>query len=317
LSIYERIKDEYKARRAQVKRAQQRSTQQAYEALPELKSLREEIVALSMSQLEAVMASPKQADALIAQTQAQIEALRAREETLLAGHPALSATLRPAFFCPDCEDTGYIGSLRCKCLLEMLLKSGYIDLPLIDEQNFDTFDLKAFPTQEQRALMADLRQLFYDYAQSFPKAEKRNIFLYGEPGLGKTFLLCCLAKCVLERGYDVISHTSFHFFDRLRKFHIGQSGSIHDLLNCDLLIIDDLGTEPVYKNITVEYLFTVLNERITHNRHTVCATNLSPSEIMQRYGERVCSRLFDASCTHIRKLKGDDLRTFNRSARRG
>ncbi|MGI6176398.1 MAG: ATP-binding protein [Christensenellales bacterium] len=317
MSIYERIQDEYKARRAQAKRAQQRSTQEVYEALPELKSLREEIVALSMSQLEAVMASPEHADTLIAQTQSEIEALRAQEEALMAAHPALSASLRPAYVCPDCEDTGYIGSLRCKCLLELLLKSGYIDLPLLDKQNFGTFDLKAFPTNEQRALMDNLRQLFHDYAHRFPDTEKRNIYLYGEPGLGKTFLLCCLAKCVLERGYDVISHTSFHFFDRLRKFHIGQSDSIRDLLTCDLLIIDDLGTEPVYKNITVEYLFTVLNERITHNRHTVCATNLSPSEIMQRYGERVCSRLFDASCTHIRKLKGEDLRTFNRSARQG
>ena len=123
--------------------------------------------------------------------------------------------------------------------------------------------------------------------------------------LANTLLSCHSA------GRSAVRVTAFKLFEAMRKQHIGSDETFDgftSLIDAPLLLIDDLGTEPMMRNITVEYLFTLLNERALNKRHTVIATNLTPAQLQERYGERVTSRLLDRSQTIALLLKGKDLR---------
>ena len=182
----------------------------------------------------------------------------------------------------------------------------------LDEQNFDRFDAAIAPEADgQRANTVAVKKLCEEYADAFPKNRLRNLLLCGEGGLGKTFLLNCIFERVTSRGFSAVRITAFRMFEAMRQQHFN-SGEKFDgfsaLIEAPMLLIDDLGTEPMMRNITVEYLFTLLNERAAAKRHTVVATNLTPSQIKNRYGERVASRLLDRTCCAPVLLKGKDLR---------
>ena len=141
--------------------------------------------------------------------------------------------------------------------------------------------------------------------------ERPNLLLYGPGGVGKTFLLNCVFARLLERGFSGVRITAYRMHETMRLKHIGapeEAQGFEELIQTPILVIDDLGTEPMLRNITVEYLFTLLNERCAAGRATLIATNLSPAELKERYGERVASRLLDRSrCVTVR-MAGADLR---------
>ena len=149
-----------------------------------------------------------------------------------------------------------------------------------------------------------------EYADGFPQTRFRNLLLTGAGGLGKTFLLNCIYARVMDRGLSAVRITAFRMFETMRQQHMGagEADGFDSLISAPLLLIDDLGTEPMMRNITVEYLFMLLNERIIAKRHTVIATNLSMEQLKERYGERVYSRLMDHSA--VIQLTGKDLRTL-------
>ena len=181
-----------------------------------------------------------------------------------------------------------------------------------DEQNFERFDLNRFPEEGgQRAQMALARRLCEEYADHFPETRYRNLLLTGAGGLGKTYLLNCIYARVCDRGLSAVRVTAFKLFESMRRQHMGDSESeFASLTEAPLLLIDDLGTEPMMRNITVEYLFLLLNERTAAKRHTVIATNLTATQLQERYGERVSSRLLDRSVCGVVQLRGKDLRTL-------
>ena len=181
-----------------------------------------------------------------------------------------------------------------------------------DEQNFERFDLNRFPEEGgQRAQMALARRLCEEYADRFPETRYRNLLLTGAGGLGKTYLLNCIYARVCDRGLSAVRVTAFKLFESMRRQHMGDSESeFASLTEAPLLLIDDLGTEPMMRNITVEYLFLLLNERAAAKRHTVIATNLTATQLQERYGERVSSRLLDRSVCGVVQLRGKDLRTL-------
>ena len=219
--------------------------------------------------------------------------------------------------CNVCKDTGYVGdapSRFCDCFEKALRVKQYEDGSMAgtDEQCFATFDLNRFPEEGgQRAQMQGVRKACEDYADSFPNTRFQNLLLTGSGGLGKTFLLNCIYERVISRGESAVRVTAFRMFEAMRRQHFADgSGEVdfEQLLSVPLLLIDDLGSEPMMRNITVEYLFTLLNERMAARRHTVIATNLSPLQLQQTYGERVSSRLLDRTRCAVIKLEGKDLR---------
>lgn len=166
----------------------------------------------------------------------------------------------------------------------------------------------------QREAMRRLLEFSKAWAEAFPGNKRRDIVLCGNTGLGKTFLLDCIAARVIERGYTVLRLTAFRLMEAMRARHFGrgEEDMLDVMLGVDVLFIDDLGTEPLLENITLEYLFTVLNERQQAGLSTLVATNLTPAELRARYSERITSRLISSQASAVFLLEGRDVRAGGR-----
>lgn len=147
------------------------------------------------------------------------------------------------------------------------------------------------------------------YAEDFPDNEKPNLIFFGAAGLGKTFVADCIAQRIMERAYLVRRVTAYRLCEIMRKnqFDGSEARAVEGVMDCDLLFIDDLGTEPQTKN-TSGYLFQVINERNMNDRHTIISTNLNPERMEGMYEQRVASRLMDVSRTTAIRFYGEDLR---------
>ena len=286
---------------------------------PEIARLRADSVSLALGTMRTILSLPTQearveaAQRMRARGQANNAEIRRRLKAL--GLPENDLELK--YRCPVCKDTGYVGDAParfCECFETRLRARRHEDGSMAgtDEQNFERFDLNRFPEEGgQRAQMALARRLCEEYADHFPETRYRNLLLTGAGGLGKTYLLNCIYARVCDRGLSAVRVTAFKLFESMRRQHMGDSESeFASLTEAPLLLIDDLGTEPMMRNLTVESLFLLLNERAAAKRHTVIATNLTATQLQERYGERVSSRLLDRSVCGVVQLRGTDLRTL-------
>ena len=286
---------------------------------PEIARLREESAGLALEAMRSILSQQTQEE-----RQAVADRMKTRGRAIhgeilqrlkAAGLPEDALSMR--YRCDRCRDTGYVGEAParfCDCFEARLRLRQHEDGTMagVDRQNFAAFDENRIPEADgQRAQLVLARKLCEQYADSFPDTRYRNILLTGAGGLGKTFLLNCVFERVVARGLSAVRVTAFRMFEAMRRQHVGNDPDFDGfsaLVEAPLLLIDDLGTEPMMRNITVEYLFTLLNERMAARRHTFIATNLTPAQLQERYGERVASRLLDkASCAAV-QLKGRDLR---------
>ena len=286
---------------------------------PEIARLREENRTLAFETVRRVMQTQD--------AQALREAAEQMKQRGLFNNGEIRRRLRAAglpedylelpYRCRVCRDTGYVGdapSRFCDCFETRLRMKLYEDGSMagLDEQSFARFDPERFPEENgQRAQMELVRQSCEDYANAFPQTRFLNLLLTGAGGLGKTYLLNCIYGRVIGRGFPAVRITAFRMFQCMRDQHFSSADAelnFEQLISTPLLLIDDLGSEPMLRNVTVEYLFTLLNERMAAGRHTVVATNLSPLQVQETYGERVASRLLDRSRCATIKLSGKDLR---------
>ena len=315
------LMEEYARQRAQDEADLQRRTAEAVALRPEIARLRAESAEAAFAAMRSILAQESAEERIAAaqRMKARGKAINARIRQLLheAGLP--ENALEPTYRCPVCRDTGYVGDAParfCECFEARLRLRQYEDGSMagVDEQSFERFDAQRIPEAGgQRELTVSARRLCEDYADSFPDTRFRNLLLTGEGGLGKTFLLNCIFGRVTARGLSAVRITAFRMFEAMRQQHVGNDDKFDGfsaLIDAPLLLIDDLGTEPLMRNITLEYLFTLLNERLAAKRHTVIATNLSPVQLKERYGERVASRLLDRSVCAAVQLKGKDLRSL-------
>ena len=313
--------EEYARQRAANEAELQARVEAACAKAPEIARLREESAALALSAMRSILSQQtrEEREALAENMKRRGQAINARIRALLrdAGLPEDQLELR--YRCPRCRDTGYVGEAParfCECFETRLRLREHEDGSMagLDEQNFDAFDAARIPEADgQREQMISVRDMCVEYADHFPDTPCRNILLTGAGGLGKTFLLNCIFERVTSRGYPAIRVTAFRMFEAMRQQHMGSDERFDGfaaLIDAPLLLIDDLGTEPMMRNITVEYLFTLLNERAASKRHTVIATNLTPVQLKERYGERVSSRLLDRTRCRAVQLKGKDLRNL-------
>ena len=212
--------------------------------------------------------------------------------------------------CSSCKDTGFLDiahSKKCSCFVNKLLEYEYDSSKIIPEECFENFRFDVYRNAEQRKAMIDVKSYCEEYANNFPNTKINDILLRGDPGLGKTFLENCIAKRAIERGFSVQKYTAYNIIEIIMK-NIRSGFAVPSFTESDLLIIDDLGSEPLINNITVEYMFSILNERRTAKKHTVIATNLSFDNIQERYDLRFFSRLTSLNECKVITLKGDDLR---------
>jgi len=311
--------EDYARQRAADELDQAQRLEAAVSKAPRIAALRGESASLALSAMRAILdgRTAEERAAIAQNMKARGQAINAEIRELLKGAGLPEDALDMRYRCPVCRDTGYVGEAParfCECFEARLRLRQYEDGSMAgtDEQNFTKFDPEFIPEADgQRARTVQARNLCERYADSFPDTDYRNLLLCGEGGLGKTFLLNCVFERVTSRGFSAVRITAFRLFEAMRQQHVGNDekfDGFSTLIEAPLLLIDDLGTEPMMRNITVEYLFTLLNERAAAKRHTVVATNLTPAQIKERYGERVASRLLDRTSTAPVQLKGKDLR---------
>lgn len=314
---------EYSALRYQRLQDLRSQEAQVYRQIPEIQGLRRQMVsALAALSKDRILHPEGSVDA--AQLTDRIEDLRATEQALLIQGGFNPDFLELKYRCCLCQDTGYVGTPvkeKCRCLVQQLIDRTYgaSEMTVLAHQNFDTFDVTVFPMHpvktggpSQRDYMERIRDELLLYAEQFPKNARHNILFTGKTGLGKTFLLNCLAEAVLSKGYTVLKTTAYNLFDQLFQSAFQKAGADwelkHKIFGADCLMIDDLGTETLRNNYTAETLFNILNERCLQSRHTLLSTNLSLTELKDRYSERVTSRLFDVGETLLVRFMGEDIR---------
>ena len=316
---YDTIMREYDRRQYQDYRLQCTRIDQIYEQIPRIREIDSEISACSLRQAERMI---DQEPGAMKSLKDELTLLKAEKEGLLlsAGYPA--DYLKMHYTCPECKDTGYIGRKKCHCFLQqeirLLYSSSHLD-QILAEENFSHLSYDVYD-EEQKQIMPEIIRTCHQFVNGFDQ-EFKNILFYGSVGTGKTFLSNCIASELINSVHSVIYFTATDLFDSLRK-DISRNGYYddsaddelcrEDITYCDLLIIDDLGTE--YPNqFTINKFFNIVNDRLLNNKSTIISTNLSLKELRDIYTERTFSRL--ANLYNIRKIVGNDLRYVLRNKR--
>lgn len=320
----QRLEEDRRVRRDRTERLRA----QAYAQQPRLLQLDRQLQG-TMSRLvaAALRRGEDPAQAVRALREENLDLQRERAVLLGAlGLPEDALDDKPA--CPLCSDTGWRGAKMCTCLKKLCAQEQIAELSkLLDlgEQSFDTFRIDYYsqtPWPGRGASPRENMELVYEvclnYAQKFGRFYFKNLFLSGPPGLGKTFLSACIARAVSEEGFSVVYDTAGNIFAQFetRKFQRDSDDGreardeTRRYLNCDLLILDDLGSE-LTTQFTQSALYELLNSRLVAGRHTVISSNLSIEEAARRYSPQIASRLEGEY--HVLHFFGDDIRLLKKN----
>lgn len=317
---YNQILRGYDSRRLRNKHDLDRRVAHAYSLLPELKALEEEIISLSA---ESGRMALRGDDSGLNVLKSQLQNLQAQRTQLLIDNDLSADYLDMQYQCSKCQDTGYIGNEKCNCFKQAIADLMYSDSnikTILANENFRKFSFEYYsddyidealglsPLSNMQKVVAGCRNFIKHF-----QTNHDNLLLTGNTGVGKTFLANCIAKELLDRGNTVIYLTAFRLFDILEKYKFSKdeddshtaSNQFDYILECDLLIIDDLGTE-LNNAFTNSQLYLVLNERLLRQKSTIISTNLSLTNINSVYGERIFSRV--VSSYNVQRIVGEDIR---------
>lgn len=223
--------------------------------------------------------------------------------------------LLPEYECKHCNDTGYIDGQMCQCLKNQLTNRLIQEFGSKNQNlhSFSSFNANLAKNEDHKTQLLKLKKKFEQIIENYPSQDCPNfIVLSGQTGVGKTFLTECLANELIYKGSLVSFVSAFAMNNMFLAYHTTFDAKKQDyidaLLSPDVLIIDDLGTEPMLKNVTKEYLYLILSERSRLNKLTAISTNLDLENILSRYNERIFSRLCNKRESFIAQIKGTDLR---------
>lgn len=268
-----------------------------YAECPQLESLHSEITVLSAAMARLRLS----ASGDYAETAAKRAALIAKRDEIIAAH---SYDLSLHYSCPDCKDTGYVGSRKCHCFLQKSIDVRYeqsgIVKALLKKQCFATFDLNVYSPapnpllggKSNREHMQGILSYCLRYIDDFP-SDKKSLLIFGPTGVGKTFLINCIAGALLEKDFTVVYTSAAGLYDVAVRRQADPENCLdmdEYFYECDLLIIDDLGAENL-SAFKKSYLLKLINFRLNRNAPSIISTNLNPDELQDYYDERISSRL--------------------------
>ncbi len=296
-------------------------TAEIYEKIPEIARINDEISSLSVQEVKARLLSEHPSGK--EDIRKTISELSQKKLDLLKKHGYPPDYLSMHYTCELCRDTGYVENQMCSCMRAKVIHVLYEQSnlkELVEKENFSTFRVDYYPEDmTDAALEISAREnilhtlnICRNFVNDFNN-NYQNLFLYGAAGVGKTFLINCIAKELMDQSRSVIYMSAIHFFQVLAdaSFHKGNNLTDYetvvyrDLYQCDLLIIDDLGTE-VNNSFTASSLFHCINERANRKKPVIISTNLSLSNLRDLYSDRVFSRI--VSSYKMLKIFGKDLR---------
>lgn len=324
-SLYQTIMRNFNRRQADQKRQQDQRIQEIYTVIPEYETLDQNMVSLCAQEARLRILNPM-ADhsASTEELRTQIHIIKKTQKQLLldAGFPEDYPELQ--YICPICKDTGFSGNDLCECFRREAAQLIYYQsqiASIIEKENFTTFNMAFYPesidprfgispADNMRAILEECHR----YVEEFDQVHT-NLFFTGDTGVGKSFLTHCIASELLKTSHSVLYLSAFDLIEAFEKHTFG-CGQDHEddlyedtlfdsILNCDALIIDDLGTETV-NNFTVSQLFLCLNYRQEHKKSTIISTNLPVEAIQDIYSERISSRII--SYYNIFLIFGEDIR---------
>lgn len=324
---YDTIMREYYRRQLMGKRLLDARTEEAFAAVPELSEIDGLIASLSVEQARKLLDGDTSA---LTDLKEQIAALGEKRKMLLRGHGFSEDYLEMQYVCPDCRDTGFQDGEKCHCFKQAVIDLLYTQSnirEILEEENFSTFSFAYYSEQMINpatglSALATMQKLVAECKEfiRFIDTAPDNFFFYGNTGVGKTFLTHCISKELIESAHSVIYFSAFDLFDLFSKTVFGKSDDLAELqqmhsyiFDCDLLIIDDLGTE-LTNSFVSSQLFLCINERLMRKKSTIISTNMPMDIFRDTYSERVFSRI--SSSYRMRKLIGDDIRIKKKLAGR-
>ena len=311
------LQEEYAARRAQNLAAYDEHVDEVCKKCKGLRELLDSRRVMMMSGIRNAFYADQKNENANAGMKNALQELNGKVNALLKQNGLKADALDPIYTCAICRDEGYVydpSRRMCKCFETELNRRMLRELGLDAGHTFENFDPETFAKDapapvSQRQMMRRNRDVCEKYADAYPEAEVSDLLFTGQSGLGKTYLMHAIAHRVTARGHAVEYISAFKLLEIMRRAYFeNNAGMLNALIAVPLLLIDDLGTEPLMENITVTQLFNLLNERQNQNKHTVISTNLSIPELKARYTERIASRLLDESRCKILKFIGDDVR---------
>ncbi len=263
------------------------------------------------------LAKAESANKKTAELSKVLKTIRKQKLDILKAAKMTPDDLLPQFECKDCNDTGVFSGRLCSCYTRRrnaeLVKASGIDASKL--ATFDKFNVNICTDKTQAKNLEKLKTVVEKWANTYPSVKKRNLVFSGKVGVGKTFITECLASFMIQKNHSVCFVSAFDMNNMMLAYHTTfndtKNSHLIPLLESDFLFIDDLGTEPLINNVTLNYLFLVLSERERFNKPVIITTNLMPEDILDRYGERIYSRLTSKKTCNVFHLDGDDLRGIN------
>lgn len=284
---------------------------------PEYSELDRKIAQTSIQLTRVMLSGQKDITEAISEIRNNNLAMQQRQLDILRENGCPEDFLEPKFSCSKCSDTGFIDGKMCPCFKDILQKTAYEELnkstPL-ELCSFRTFSIDFYPDKAEnsnlspRQIMDKVKKNCWDYANNFT-LNSANLMFQGGVGLGKTHLSLAIAGKVITKGYGVIYGSAQNFFNNIEAEHFGRGDDKQYTLNllksCDLLILDDLGTEFITQ-FTTAALYDIINTRILSRRPTIISTNFNIDGLKKKYDDRITSRL---SGNYVRyQFVGSDVR---------
>lgn len=315
-SIYKEILKEYDEKRRVNGEIDREKLEKIYEEIPLIKDIDKQIRKIGINSGLSILRG-KDVD-----FSTELEDLKAAKiaQLLLHGYP--KDYLEPKYDCPKCKDHGFIESDVCTCFKQSLAREYYkmsnLD-KVLERENFSTFDIDLFSDEIDEILgvspkdhIIEIYNTSKKFIRKFEDDDERNLLFFGKTGLGKTFMVNCIAKELLDLEYTVVYQTAANILGIIEEYKFSKTDNIMEakkkyefLLEADLLIIDDLGSENSNSYTNAE-VFHILNTRNLNRKKMVISTNLTPGEIARTYTDRVYSRILDRFDNYM--FIGKDLR---------
>lgn len=331
---YNKILRQYDQTRLKHKHLLDNRFQEIYEKIPAIKELD---AAIASNAVESTRLALSGNDTAISDLQKKNQTLSEEKQELLMAYGYPKDYLKPSYDCPDCKDTGYIEALepgseegrfllsknKCHCFKQAIVDLLYTESnqrAAIARENFDTFSYQYFDREKKDPTtgltpyenMQKITTVAKNFIANFDRTFE-NLLLYGSAGVGKTFLTNCISKELLDTAHTVVYLPANQLFDILEKYKFSSKyeedyqieEKYYGILDCDLLIIDDLGTE-LNNNFINSQLYVCINERLLAGKSTIISTNFSLDDLSRQYSERIFSRI--TSSYRLLRIFGDDIR---------